>query len=236
MYDNANLLNAWVSNILLMCIHLHHENWFIHRVCSFPFLFRLPRPNFSWATRWVCFWKAMDSYPTGALGPFSKFSVEYKLRIYLLFLCTCYFGYFIFFVICVCFPCIFFPWITVFWFPLESWFPSLLFYHEKKKSMIALPSHHTRIIISFISFISSCKNAIPYYISNMMNIYIYIMKCTFSAANSRYGFNTFIVRFYGDTLLPGTTSTFLTILSTASSSHDEHHTFFEMAKMPNMQL
>ena len=39
---------------------------------------------------------------------------------FLLFLCMCYFGNFIFFVMCICFPCLY-PWIIFFWFPLESW-------------------------------------------------------------------------------------------------------------------
>ena len=54
--------------------------------------------------------KAEDAYPTGAPGPCSQFWAESKLLIYFCYLvCNILFiGYFMFFVMCICFPCLIF--------------------------------------------------------------------------------------------------------------------------------
>ena len=102
----------WLSSLTsgsLRCIHLHvhHKNWFIlHVQCmcqSFSFLFHLP---WTWFFMWNLAgvsWKADDAYPTSAPGPCSQFLVklvESKLLI------MYYFGYFMFFVVCISFPCL----------------------------------------------------------------------------------------------------------------------------------
>ena len=73
--------------------------------------------------------KAEDAYPTDAPGPCSKFLVESKLLIY--FYC---FVYIILVILCslLCVSVFnswsdLFPRIVLFWFPLEPWFPWLLF-------------------------------------------------------------------------------------------------------------
>ena len=69
--------------------------------------------------------KVVDDYPTSAQRPCSQFLVESELLIYF---CFCmYILVILFFVVCVSFPCLVFVWITFFKFPLESWFPWLLF-------------------------------------------------------------------------------------------------------------
>ena len=93
-----------------------------------PFLFRLPRTWLFMSNSATATWKAEDAYPTGALGPRSQFLVEYDL-LYFLLPCMYYFISFMLFVVFVWFPCIVFvPRLHSFdWFPLESWFPWLLF-------------------------------------------------------------------------------------------------------------
>ena len=76
---------------------------------SFP-LCLSPGLGFLWAARWVFL------RPTAEPSPCSLF----------LFLCTYYFGYFMFLVVCVFSLSGLCPWVAFFWFPLESWFPWLL--------------------------------------------------------------------------------------------------------------
>ena len=99
------------SIVSLRCIHLHHENWFVQLVKVFfssllpwTWLFMSNSPDISR--------EAEYAYPTGAL----------------LLLCMYKLGYFMLFVVCVCFPCQVFlrHCITFFWSPVESWFPWLI--------------------------------------------------------------------------------------------------------------
>ena len=105
---------------MLQCFHLHHENWFVN---SFPFFFPIP---WTWLfmsnSAGVCR-KAEDAYST--LPLFSGVRIVHCLLLQWMY----YFGYFMFFVLCVCLfsmsgLC---PWITFFWFPLEFWFPDYFF-------------------------------------------------------------------------------------------------------------
>ena len=120
-------MNSWIVTVYpfaswkLICSTYH----------SFPFFFRLPWTWIFMSNPVGVSRKAEDAYPIDALGPCSKILVEFELFIYFCnFECTLYhFGHFMFFVVYDCFTYIvFLPFtITLFWFPLESWFSWLLF-------------------------------------------------------------------------------------------------------------
>ena len=102
-------MNTWS----LQCTHLHRENWLGRRVIVFfSSSAYTGLDNSVDVSR-----KAEDAYSTGAPGVCSRFLVESELLFLLFLLCIYYFGYF------VCLPrLVFVP-----GFPLESWFPWLLF-------------------------------------------------------------------------------------------------------------
>ena len=90
-----------------------------------------------------------NSKPIGAPGPCSQFLGESELLIYF-----CYFVGIILFIICslLCsfvFYVWFFPWITFFWFPLESWFPWLLCIH---RSFVTHDHSRLTVHVHFFSF------------------------------------------------------------------------------------
>ena len=112
------IMNSWIVTVYpsatweLICLTCH----------NFPFLYPgLCMSNLAGVSR-----KPRGRLPNRCLvhAP--------RVALLLLFLCTYLFLiYFMFFNLYVCFPCLVLVpgfWIAFFWFPLESWFPWLLFY------------------------------------------------------------------------------------------------------------